>query len=110
MISDGAAQVVDDPVEAALLIRAYLMAIFALLTMTYLKFRAKRDYGASVTYALGLFALIWMVIGTGVLGYDYIFPGAILSAGMSLIMFALGLGIGRIVFGDDSIIEPEEKS
>ena len=85
--------VLQDPVQALLLFKVYLIVVFALVSMLYLK-HLKIEDTIATTYVLGGTAFIFIVFGTGVLGYEIPFPGLILSAGFSVVVFVLGYGVG----------------
>ena len=85
--------ILKDPVQALLLFRVYGIAVLALFSMLYLKRGPGKDTIAT-TYVLGFIAAIFMFFGTGILGYEVPFPGMILSAGFTVVVFTLGYGVG----------------
>ena len=97
------------PVKNLLIIRAYLIGMMVLASMIVLRFHIDREFANPVWYGLGLLAGIFFVIATGVFGYNYPYPGLILSVGLSLIMFAIGIAVGRIIWGPSNLIDPLKK-
>ena len=99
----------SSPVENLLIIRAYLIGMVILASMIILRFRVERDFGNPVWYGFGLVAGIFFIIATGVFSFDYPYPGLILSVGLSIIMFCIGIAVGRIIWGPSNLIDPLKK-